>query len=261
MSDRLKKDQLNLGQVEDVAKKNYFSLFPEAQLHSILDAFIINKPMTGKVGGDGFWVQQAHDSLYISVFDCMGHGHLASMMTRIYTNSLKKVVIDDGIIEPGKILEKLHHEIREKFEGKKNLQVGTGADVGIVRIGTQVMEMEYAGAKMELLQVTNGELNIIKPDRMQIGEMFDFPHDYKTIPMDVSSLMGSKFYLSSDGLKDLFGGPSSKKLGKEKVKELLESNYMNHMAKQKEEIAAFLEDWSGSNMQLDDLLLIGFSLG
>ena len=48
----------NLGIGEDETQRNYFSLFPEELMASVIESFVINKPMIGKAGGDGFWVHQ-----------------------------------------------------------------------------------------------------------------------------------------------------------------------------------------------------------
>ncbi len=250
----------NMGRLEDSAKKNYFNLFPEEQIVGILDAFVINRPMAGSVGGDGFFVHQGAEHLYIAVFDCMGHGHLASMMTRQYTNTLNKVVADMGVTDPGEILTELHEQMKKKFEGKENLQVGTGADVGIIRIGFTVMEMEFAGAKMNLFQVRDRELNTIKADRMQIGEMFDFEHKYSTKKVDFDMKTKSNFYLMSDGFTDMMGGPENKKLGKAKTQEILEDYYKLSMKAQKTVINNFIDEWVGHHLQYDDILMIGFSI-
>ena len=87
----------NLGLGEDETQRNYFSLFPEELMASVIESFVINKPMIGKAGGDGFWVHQDEEHLYIVLFDCMGHGHLASMMTRVYTQSLQKIVQEEEL--------------------------------------------------------------------------------------------------------------------------------------------------------------------
>ena len=252
----------SMARIEDGAKKNYFSRFSEELLPNerIPEAFIINKPMTGSVGGDGYWVHEKGEVTYIAVFDCMGHGHLASMMTRIYTNALKKVVVDHEIDYAGSILRYLHHEIEVKFGGKEDKQLSTGADFGVVKIDRSRREMEFAGAKMDLYQVTDGTLNVVKADRMQVGEMFEYRHDYNTIDIDIKKPGASTFYLMSDGIKDLIGGPSDKKLGSAGVKNLFESNHDKPMEEQKEFIINFIDDWAGSNKQFDDIVLVGFSL-
>lgn len=246
--------------IGDSAKKNYFSLFPEELIISMLDAFIINNPMSGSVGGDGFWVHQTADSLIVVVFDCMGHGHLASMMTRIYTRAFDRVIVQEGFEEPGEILMAIHAEVKAKFEGKENLQIGSGADVGIVKIGMAERFMEFAGAKMDLFQVKEGEMELIKADRIQIGDLFEYEHNYKTLRIDLEEKKIYNFYLSSDGFKDLLGGEGGRKLGKSGVKTLLEGQFKKPMIEQKKEIESYLADWSRYYSPLDDLLIVGFSI-
>lgn len=236
------------------------SLFPEELIVSVLDAFIVNKPMSGKVGGDGFWVYQDGDDFYMAVFDCMGHGHLASMMTRIYTQTLQGIVQKDEVKDPGTILRYLHYKLDVRFKGKNNMQVGSGADVGLLKINLAVREMEYAGAKMDLVHVRDGKFGTIKADRMPIGDLFDYSHDYETRKIQLSDDTRTWFYLMSDGFKDLMGGPNGKKLGRKGVQETIESMHGKSSIEQREHLLQFLEEWSGSNMQLDDVLIIGFAL-
>lgn len=250
----------NLGIGEDETQRNYFSLFPEELMASVIESFVINKPMIGKAGGDGFWVHQDGEHLYIVLFDCMGHGHLASMMTRVYTQSLQKIIQEEDIKDPGTILRYLHHKIGVKFKKKDNLQVGTGADVGVLKINLEIRKIEYAGAKTDLFHVQNGKLDIIKADRMQIGEMWEYPHHYNTRNVPLMDGVKSFFYLSSDGFKDLMGGPEGKKLGKKKAYDVLEEQNGISMMEQKEKILKFMQDWSGSHVLIDDVLIIGCAL-
>lgn len=236
------------------------SLFPEELIVSVLDAFIVNRPMSGKVGGDGFWVYQEGDDFYLAVFDCMGHGHLASMMTRIYTQTFQRIVQKDEVKDPGTILRYLHHKMDHRFRGKDNMQVGSGADVGLLKINLGVRKMEYAGAKMDLTHVRDGALGTIKADRMPIGELFEYNHDYHTRTVHLSDDTRTWFYLMSDGFKDLMGGPNGKKLGRKGVQEVLQQVNNRSSVDQREYLLGFLDEWSGSNMQLDDVLVIGFAL-
>lgn len=196
--------------------------------------------------------------MYLVIFDCMGHGHLASMMTRIYTDVIKKNVPGNEDEFPNRLLIDIHEEIKSKFENKENVLLATGADFGVVKINVGIREMEYTGAKMNLFEVQNGVLNIIKADRMQIGDLFDYYHEYKTNIIDLKKNNGASYYLLSDGIKDLIGGPSKKKLGSNRLKELLESSAQLPMSKQKEYITDFLARWRGANQPLDDALIIGF---
>jgi serine phosphatase RsbU (regulator of sigma subunit) len=247
--------------VEDATKKNYFELFPDEETlaSSIPNAFIINRPMSG-VGGDGYWLHEVDDSIFLAVFDCMGHGHLASMMTRIYTNALKKAILNDEETFPNRILYLMHEEIKEKFGSKEKKLLGTGADMGIVKYNPHIGELDFAGAKMNLYEVSEGELNTIKADRLQIGELFEYDHQYKTVIIDLKKKKATNFYLFSDGVTDLVGGPNNKKLGMKNLKALLEEIYSLPITKQKDVINDYLDKWSGSHKPLDDALIIGFSL-
>lgn len=245
--------------IVDGAKKNYFEQFPEEQaIQQVLpDSFIINRPMSG-VGGDGYWFHEADGCIYLVAFDCMGHGHLASMMTRIYTNALKKVVVGNELNFPNYILHLMHQEIKAKFQNNDKKLLGTGADFGIIKINTHIGELEFAGAKMNLVEVADGELNIIKSDRLQIGEMFDYEHNYKTEIIDLKKRETSSFYLFSDGVTDLVGGPNNKKLSLRELKRLVVENQHLSMQEQRAFFENFMDVWSGSQKPLDDALLIGF---
>ena len=253
---------INLGvtDTEDATRKNYFSLFPEEIIASVLDAFIINEPMTGKVGGDGFWVRQEMEFLYIALFDCAGHGHLASMMTRIYTKTLDELVEGEGIKDPGEILAGLHQKLKERFQHKEDLRISSGADIGLLKINLSVREIEFAGAKTDLLHFIDGKMELLEADRVQTGDMFEYDRTYHTQKINLEDSLKANFYLSSDGLKDLRGGPKNKKLGKTGVVELLKENLDKPSLHQKEEIHNYMRKWLGSNRQPDDVLLIGFFL-
>ena len=81
----------NLDKIQDSTRRNYFSVLPEEKrlLEYFSDAFVINSPK-GRVGGDGFWLHSSGPDVYLALFTCVGEGHLASMMIRIYMEALKK---------------------------------------------------------------------------------------------------------------------------------------------------------------------------
>lgn len=247
--------------ISDGSQKNYYSQFPDSnKLKSMLpDSFVINRPMNG-VGGDGYWLYENDNSLYAAVFDCMGHGHIASMMTRIYTQALNDVMKEYDNPIPNKILDLLHKQIKKKFGNNEKKLLGTGADIGIVRINKFIGEMEFAGAKMNLLCVPQvGDVQVIKADRMQIGEMFDYEHNYMTEIIDLKKYHAN-FYLFSDGITDLIGGPNNKKLTLRNLKEILRENRHLKMSNQKEFLEDFIDRWQGAQKALDDTMILGFGI-
>ena len=254
--------QAKISRIEDGTRRNYFSLLPSPERirESIPNSFVIINPMN-TVGGDGYWFAENDKAILLAVFDCMGHGHIASMMARTYIKLLRQIIDEQGIFFPNNVLLEIHTAVQKKFRnnGVKKSLIGTGADFGVVRINKAIREIEFAGAKMNLYQVSDGKLNVIKADRIQVGEYFDHEHEYVTHIIDLKKHKDSKFYLFSDGVTDLIGGPENKKFGSARLKGLLESIYPHSMEDQKKEMVSTLGKWQGSNIALDDVLLIGFS--
>lgn len=250
-----KQEEASIG---DDSLKNHFRAFPkEVQIKRLFkDAFVIHQPMSG-VGGDGYWVHNTGSTTFLVVFDCMGHGRLASMMTRIYINAIKASIVDQGIADPGDILMSLHSQIEEQFKNKEQRLVGCGADVGIIRIDVEKENLiQYAGAKMDLIQVRNGELERFKANKRQIGETFDYPRDYKTEQYEVASDGKTRFYLYSDGVTDFFGGPDDKKFSFKNLKPLLQDVDKFPLPKAKVFIKKKLDDWRGHYPPTDDTVMI-----
>ena len=249
----------NIDLIEDRTRKNYFSLLPdEATLNrSLGEAFVINRPM-GSVGGDGYWLYQKGSNVFLAVFDCEGQGHLASMMTRIYANALKRLIVENSIEFPGSILQFIHREIQSKFRDRENIQLNTGADLGIIRINREKQEMEYAGARMDLIQIVDDSVKTIPGDKLKIGELFDHKHEYNSVSVDLSK--PSRFYLFTDGISNQHGGPSFKRFGIENLLTLLKKNTKLTLKEQKDVIVHTLDKWSGGAVQEDDMLVLGFCL-
>lgn len=246
--------------ITNAAKENYFQLFPEELLASILDAFVINQPMIGEVGGDGFWVHQTPEYLFVIVFDCMGHGYGASMMTRIYTNALEDIIGKREMTDPCEILAAIHEHMKLQFHGKPKRQMGSGADMGVLRISKTSRALVFAGAKTNLFCVTNGSCEVIKADRLQLGELFDYPRMYTNHELNLEGTDSVNIYMSSDGFSDLIGGPDTKRFGSKQVKELLEKIAQHPMTTQKTEITCTLSSWLGKDEPVDDLLVVGLRI-
>lgn len=241
----------------DQARKNYYALMPdEEDMHDLLPGtFVINKPREN-VGGDGFWLYQKDHLLFLAVFDCMGEGHLASMMTRIYANALKKLVVDYKIEFPGAILQFIHREIQARFKDKENIQLSTGADLGIVRLDMKEGNMEFSGAGMDLLIEQENRIEVIKGENRKIGQLDNMSQEYNS-----TTVIGKdkcRYFLATDGVTDLIGGSSLKRLGVENFKIILRNSLKYAPDKRKDKIWSDLMKWSGLKDQNDDILILSF---
>lgn len=248
---------VNFDKIEDSTRRNYFSVLPpEAKLSEFFsEAFVINKPKSN-VGGDGFWLHNHGDDIYLALFTCVGEGHLASMMIRIYMNALKKMVEEYSIDFTGSILQFLHREVIARFKDKNNILLNTNANVGIVKLSLSTKKMEFAGANMDLLKVNADGTTIIKGEEGQVGETGDSRPNYSSINLDDAK--GSTFYLCSTGVFNLIGGSEFKKLDKTQLAEVLREKNSATLSDQKLMLEEYLATWTGANRQNDDIMVIGF---
>lgn len=248
---------INFDKIEDSTRKNYFSVLPQEQKlqDAFSDAFVINKPK-GRVGGDGFWLHRHGDDVYLALFTCVGEGHLASMMIRIYMNALKKMVEAYSIEYTGSILQFLHREVQARFKDKNNILLNTNANVGIIKLNKNSNEMEFAGANMDLIQSNENGTHIIKGEKHQVGQNAEMRHSYSSILLE--NTYNSCFYLSSSGVFNLIGGPDFKKLTAKTFGDFLTERRNATMRDQKILAEQYLSSWTGANRQNDDIMVIGF---
>jgi len=102
----------------------------------------------------------------------------------------------------------------------------------------------------------SGELNEIKGDNYHIGQNLDTsvtPISTRFFEMQSDSVL----YMFSDGYADQFGGPSEKRFGSDRFKQLISSlDELNFSQKRKRVESTFME-WKNRYEQVDDILLIG----
>ena len=228
----------------------------EKSMRSLLPGtFVINQPKAN-VGGDGYWIYQKDHILFLAIFDCMGEGHLASMMTRIYSNALKKLVVDYKIEFPGAILQFIHREIQSRFRNKENIQLSTGADLGILKMDLNSRKLEFSGAGMDLLREQNNKIDVIKGEAFKIGQLDSATQEYNSTSIEGNTK--SRYYLATDGVTNLLGGSSMKNLGIDNFKIILRNSPKRPLKNHKEKIWSDLMKWSGLKDQNDDILIISF---
>lgn len=240
--------------VEDLPTKNYFSSMPtEDDLQEVFaKSFVINQPMD-QVGGDGFWVHSNSTHAILVVFDCMGHGRMATIMTSQYLKYLDEVIVDGGEADPAAILQQVHNKFKEQYSEKEHL-LGTGADMGIISYNKKTSKAVYCGAKIDLYQVTDGQVDRLRGSRIAIGEYFHKERAYESTELNLKKV--SHFYMMSDGITDLFGGPRDKKFGTKNLMSLLECSNVLDEAEEKVQIIAALNRWNSKNLPTDDMLMV-----
>ncbi|MCE3277882.1 MAG: serine phosphatase RsbU, regulator of sigma subunit [Bacteroidetes bacterium] len=243
---------------------NYASRIQESILPSnedikqlLPDSFIFFKPRD-IVSGDFYWLSKVNEKTIIACIDCTGHGVPGAFMSLIGNTLLNEIVNEKHILDPALILKQLHVEvIKALHQDSERTQSKDGMEMSICVIDYSKKEVEFAGAMNPLFIIKGDNIIVLKPDVKSIGGDFkpgkttEFTNQKITIEKNMS------LYMFTDGYMDQFGGPDNKKYNLPNFKKLLLEIQSSDMAAQKEKVEKTIEQWQGSQKQIDDMLVIG----
>lgn len=238
--------------VENILKNNFS------------DYFILFRPKD-IVSGDFYWMSERNGHIIFTAADCTGHGVPGAFMSMLGVSFLNKIVNEEGIVKPSKILNSLREEIVVSLKQEGTFETNKdGMDIALCSVDLKKMTLEFAGANnpLLLLRKENGEyvVNETKADKMPVAfymRMDDFTNH------ELELRKGDTIYLHSDGFLDQFGGPEGRKFMKKRFNEMLVSNQALSMMEQKEVFIKTLDEWinhPSANAplgQIDDVILIG----
>ena len=224
----------------------------------IPDSFVFFKPRD-IVSGDFFWFTKEDEKLIVAAIDCTGHGIPGAFMSVIGQSLLKETVSMYGITEVDEILHSLHSMLMASLEREEGASI-EGMDMTICSIDPIARKVCFAGAKNPLVLIKNGELKVIKGDKMPVGGIRpDTARKFQkhTILLDTEP---TTFYMFSDGFQDQFGGPKNRKFMPKKFRQLLFDIHHEDFDKQTKCLEDAFQKWKGNEKQLDDVLVVGFKL-
>jgi serine phosphatase RsbU (regulator of sigma subunit) len=237
------------------------------------DYFLLIKPCE-LVSGDFFWVTAFDEFQIFCIADCTGHGVPGAFMSILGISALNDVVNKHRITKPSEILGHLRQSVIEAISQNDSSQIHKdGMDIAICVYNRKTRELQFAGANLSLLLVTDkpvtsdfkitpdiksgkgSNLFEIKGDNMPVGQS----HIYKPFTNHIINLenMQVSIYLASDGFADQFGGQSKVKFGAKKLKTLIITNADKEMGIQKEILENEFYNWMGANYQIDDVAVLG----
>ncbi len=223
--------------------------------HSFEDAFVIFQPKD-IVSGDFYWFEELENKVLFAVVDCTGHGVPGAFMSLIGSNALKKIVIEQGVNTPGKILDLLDESVSETLS--QNVQHGTvkdGMDLALCAFDKETKVLEFAGAFNPLWIIRDGELIEFKGDKRAIGLSDSFNSSNFTTQV-IKLEHGDQLFMTSDGFADQFGGPNNKKLKIKRFKQMINTATSSMEQKGNKLLQEFV-NWKGDFEQLDDVCVIG----
>ena len=218
------------------------------------NSFIFYQPKD-IVSGDFYWVEQVNDEIIFSAIDCTGHGVPGAFVSLIAYNMINKVVLENQVTNPAKILNKMDELMQSLFKNSDN-NIRDGVDMGICSYNIKTNELNFAGAFHSLFICDDNELIEIKGNRESIGfSIYENKKDF--VNHKIVTKKGSTLYLCTDGLPDQFGGIKGKKLKWKGLKEQLFLWHKQPINNQKNTVKTFFDNWKNDLEQLDDVCIIG----
>lgn len=210
------------------------------------------------VSGDFYWMAEKNNCAYIAAADCTGHGVPGAFMSMIGISYLNQITEGKGIERPDLILNHLRESVIEALANDKTDKAKDGMDISFVKIDWNTNVLEFAGANNPIYIVRNGEMEILPPNKMPVGD-----HDLKDVPFDLKHydlMPNDMVYMFSDGYADQFGGAKGKKFLYKKFKQLLVDISSKPLEDQKDILKDQFMTWMGDNEQIDDILVMGIKI-
>ncbi|HUI71580.1 MAG TPA: SpoIIE family protein phosphatase [Spirochaetia bacterium] len=222
------------------------------------ERFILFHPRY-RVGGDFYFFRDDEDSFLLGVADCTGHGVSGALMTMYAQSALEAIAARKADAEPSALIEELDEGMRSSLaEDTGGLGSERGLEIALCRIEPGKNRLFYAGAGIDLFGCSNGGASRIRAGRGGIGSRRRRQGGH--LSSSEMPLNGTSFYLTTDGLLDLPGGPRGFGFGSNRFASLISSLASQPLSNQRGEIEAAMERWRGDLPPRDDITVIGFRL-
>lgn len=210
------------------------------------------------VAGDFFWMEQVDDITYYAAADCTGHGVPGAMVSVVCSNSLNKALLEEGIREPGKLLDRTREIVVERLT-KSSIDVKDGMDISLCALNLKTKKLQWAGANNPIWILRKGATQIedIKPNKQPIG-LYHPSTPFTTHQLELNK--GDSIYVFTDGYQDQFGGSKGKKFKAKQLKEIILENSELSMNDQLILLKTTFLQWKGELEQLDDVCMIGVKI-
>jgi serine phosphatase RsbU (regulator of sigma subunit) len=258
----IRKKNKNITDSIEYAKQIQKAILPNNKLLTLTLPyhFIFYEPKD-IVSGDFYWVNKNEEIVYVVVGDCTGHGVPGAFMSMLGVTLLNEIVNKNIFIKASDILEELREKIKTLLQqtGSKN-DASDGIDLALCKIDITDMSMQFAGANNNMYiirkdQNVNENLLIeLKGDYMPIG-IYIKEESFRNTEFQL--VKDDRIYLFTDGYIDQFGGENNTKFLRSNFNKLLISIADKPMAEQKEILAKTFYSWKRSQLQVDDVLVMG----
>ena len=225
-------------------------------------SFILYRPKD-IVSGDFYWFTKKGNKLIVVCADCTGHGVPGAFMSMIGSDRLNIIVNERNITSPGLILAELNRAIKNTLkQSEQENSTRDGMDAAICTLNTDTNELTYSGAQRGLWIVKEDQFSEIKGTKTAIAGFTPDHQIYEEHMMAIEA--GMKFYMTTDGYADQFGGSRSKKYMVKKLKQFIlkiskKEHEQQHLALEKE-LLKWMDQPNKKHEQVDDVCVVAFEL-
>jgi len=220
------------------------------------NSFVLFRPKD-IVSGDFYWFQEKNGKLVMVCADCTGHGVPGAFMSMLGSNGLSNIVTERGITSPSEILANLNVGIKKslKQDGHKGA-TRDGMDASICTVDLKRNVMYFSGANRPLWIVAEDGIREVSATKVAIAGFT--PDDQVYDQHEIALTENMKFYLTTDGYADQFGGEREKKYKVKSMKDFILKNCGKSFDQQRQMLEQELIAWMGGIEQVDDVCVIGF---
>jgi serine phosphatase RsbU (regulator of sigma subunit) len=221
------------------------------------ECFILNIPKD-IVSGDFFWLTEKDDKVIFTVADCTGHGVPGAFMSLLAITFLNEIVNHQAVTRSDVIVNVLRERVIDALQSRNDNFISDGLDLTLCVLDRKKKIIEYSGGMSDFVFIHNGDLKIVKTDRISVCSYNGYPGPFTM--NEIGYERGDVIYLYSDGYQDQFGGEFDKKFLPLHFQVTLREIHRLPMHKQKEFLEKRLEDWRKGNVQTDDITVLGIRL-
>ncbi len=250
----------NINDSISAAEEIQKNVFPNTiELNNLLKEHIILYKPFNKLSGDFLWIKKINQYVVIALGDCTGHGIPASLLTLLSNEVLNKIVLQNQITSPSKIINEINAEIFNFHNRKQNpaKSIKEGMDIGIAVFNTETKKINFSGAKIGLIAIKkNKELYKSQINAVELGlkEKINLLNEDELTLNEFES-----FYLASDGFKDLLKYKSNAKLfGYNYFENFIKENSQHSFSTQNKILNEVFINATQNENQIDDILVFGF---
>jgi serine phosphatase RsbU (regulator of sigma subunit) len=211
------------------------------------------------VSGDFYWLYSHQQFRYFSVIDCTGHGVPGAFLSMLAHSAINNAIIEQKLTNPHAILCAMNQLVNSALHQQENKHIRDGMEVGVCVLNTETNILQYAGAGIKLLYITNNVLTDVKAAKCTIGAD-DFQNENKLELHELQLQKGDRIFMNSDGITDQFGHATNKKFSTKRLKQLIENTAAFDFSRQQQTIEKEIIIWKGNTEQTDDMLMMSIEV-